>query len=75
MMRKTTVHAGFDSAFQKFTVTATVFAQCIERTIAEEAVKVLLFNPLVAGKIFTFFVLKKFIIFTHNAIIISLLRD
>ncbi len=74
-MRKTTVHAGFNPILQKFTVAATAFTQRIERTVAEEAVEVLLFNSLMAGKIFTFFILKKFIIFTHNAIIISLLCD
>lgn len=74
-MRKATVHAGFDSILQKFTAAATASAQSVERTVAEETVEVLLLNPLMAGKIFTLFILKKFIIFTHNAIIISLLDN
>ena len=74
-MRKAAVHAGFDSILQKFTATATASAQSVERTVAEETVEVLLLNPLMAGKIFTLFILKKFIIFTHNAIIFSLLDN
>ena len=73
-MRKAAVHAGFDSILQKFTAAATASAQSVERTVAE-TVEVLLLNPLMAGKIFTLFILKKFIVFTHNAIIISLLDN
>ena len=52
-------------------VPTTGFPKCIERTITKQTIKVLLRNSFMARKIFTFFVLEKFIIFTHNAVIIS----
>ena len=71
LMWEITVHAGFYSVFQEFTVSTTGFPECIEGTITKQTVKVRLRNSFMAWKIFTFFILKKLIIFAQNGFLQS----
>jgi hypothetical protein len=48
--------AVFDAFFGDAVISATVFAQCVEGTIAKQAVELLPLRHLVAWIIFTFFV-------------------
>jgi F0F1-type ATP synthase membrane subunit c/vacuolar-type H+-ATPase subunit K len=44
-------------------IAATGITQQIQRAVAKKAVELILRNPFMTGKIFTFFVLEKFIMF------------
>ena len=53
------VGAVFDPLLSDLKVPAAFFPQCIQWTVAEQAVEVLRVRYFVAGKIFTFFVAEK----------------
>jgi urea transporter len=57
------IRAILNAIFGIGAVAAAILAQGIQRTIAEQAVKILGFSGLMTGKILTFLILKKFIMF------------
>ena len=66
-MRTQTIYAGLYSLFSNIKVATAILSQMIERTIAKQAVKILWFISLMTWKIFTFFILEKFVVFHVNA--------
>lgn len=58
-MGKCTAAAILNPIFQEYGIPSAFLSQRIQRAIAEQAVKLLLVNPLMTGKKFTFFILKK----------------
>ena len=70
-VRKFTRSAVLDSAFRKMEITTAFISQCIQRTITEQAVKIFRICSFMAWKIFTFFILKKLIIFAQNGFLQS----
>ena len=63
MMGFGTVAAVLDAVFKKSKVTTAAASQGIERTKAEQAIKIRLRNALMTGEIFTIFILAEFVMF------------
>ena len=70
-MRELTIRAIFKSLLIIFEISAAFFSKGIKRAIAEQTVKVLWISSFMAWKIFTFFILKKLIIFAQNGFLQS----
>ena len=65
IMGNKAVRAVFDALFRITEIASAAFAQCVQRTVTEQAVKTFRVGTLMAGKIFTFSMAEEFIIFTH----------
>ena len=68
-MRSITIDTRFYTLFGVMKISSTLVAKAVKRAITKETVKILWTICLVAWEIFTFTVLKKFIVF-HNIIIL-----
>ena len=62
MMRESAVRAHLVSLLIVPTVASALPAQCIERAVTEQTVKLRFINPFVAGEILAFPVLKKLMV-------------
>ena len=64
-VRQETARTVFYTALYIFKIASALITQRVQRAVTEQAVKVFRIFDLVARKILTFFVLKKFIVFAH----------
>lgn len=61
-MRNQAVGAVLDPLLRIGKVAPALVAQCIQRTVAKQAAEAIFIHTLMAGKIFTFFILKKIVV-------------
>ena len=69
LMRIETGRTVFDSVFIPDEIAAAPVPQCIERAVAEETIEIISVCSLMTGKVFTFFVTKIGVFFSHPVLV------